>query len=409
MEYIMLLYVLESHPKVGENMPKLKKTTIEIKDLRPKDLLGLKGYGPEPEVPAEYKSDTERTAFLGKALNWYNYFYSNKDAKQFIVGFLNLNNESTLAKQLNKVPDNRVVPTLGWMCRLSQRGFDLSKEEQERIFNEANRVIATLTVEEDSDPSETKEETAKRNVQQVMRERAQDVAGELQGLYDEFITRGCEIFDTANQVVNSLSEKNILPQHISIVIGPWVDLKEELIEVQRKTDEDLNEAYAYLSVSQLKKAIKFIDQVISNINSYVAVKQTNRVKRAKKPVSVEKQVSKLKYLRKFSDPKNKLELVSVEPTKLHNSSEAWIYDTAKRKLHHYVADDISKCLLVKGNKLLGFDTKQSEVKTLRKPGEQIKQIMGSKPAARKFFKDIRAVVTIPNGRFNPNMIILRAF
>jgi len=35
--------------------------------------------------------------------------------------------------------------------------------------------------------------------------------------------------------------------------------------------------------------------------------------------------------------------------------------------------------------------------------------MGGKPAARKFFKDIKAVATTPKGRFNEDMIILKAF
>jgi hypothetical protein len=35
--------------------------------------------------------------------------------------------------------------------------------------------------------------------------------------------------------------------------------------------------------------------------------------------------------------------------------------------------------------------------------------MGSKPAARKYFKEIKAVPTTPNGRFNAAMIILKAF
>jgi hypothetical protein len=94
---------------------------------------------------------------------------------------------------------------------------------------------------------------------------------------------------------------------------------------------------------------------------------------------------------------------------LHGAAEAWIYDHAKRKVIHFIADDYSKTFTVKGNTLLGFDTAQSEVKTLRKPAAQLNEIMGSKPAARKFFKDIKAVSTTPNGRFNENMIILRAF
>ena len=65
--------------------------------------------------------------------------------------------------------------------------------------------------------------------------------------------------------------------------------------------------------------------------------------------------------------------------------------------------------MVKGNTILGFDKKESGMKTLRKPAEQIKALMGSKPAARKYFKDIKAVEAVPNGRFNTDMIILKAF
>ena len=114
-------------------------------------------------------------------------------------------------------------------------------------------------------------------------------------------------------------------------------------------------------------------------------------------------------MRTFKDEALKLDLTSIHPTKLHGASEAWVYDTAKRKLHHYVADEYSKTFTIKGNTILGFDTRNSEMKTLRKPTEQLKEIMGSKPAARKYFKDIKSVSTVPNGRFNDNLIILKAF
>ena len=159
----------------------------------------------------------------------------------------------------------------------------------------------------------------------------------------------------------------------------------------------------------MRNTIKFIEQVLSDLNSYISIKKANKTPRKRKAVPVEKIVAKLKYLKEFKDPANKLDLISVHPTKLHGASEAWVYDTAKRKLHHYIADEYSKTFTVKGNTILGFDTNTSEIKTLRKPGEQIKEVMGSKPAARKYFKDIKAVGTTPNGRFNENMIILKAF
>jgi hypothetical protein len=159
----------------------------------------------------------------------------------------------------------------------------------------------------------------------------------------------------------------------------------------------------------VRNIIKYIESVLSDLNAYISVKKASKAPRQRKAVPVEKIVAKLKYLKTFKDTPNKLDLVSISPVKLHGACEAWVYDTAKRKLHHYIADDYSKAFTVKGNTLLGFDTAKSEVKTLRKPAEQLKEIMGSKPAARKYFNDIKAVGTSPNGRFNEQMIILKAF
>ena len=395
-------------------MARTKATTIEgiARDLNPKDIFGLKGHGGEPKV-LEQPVLEKRSFVLGKAFNWYNYFCSNKEAKQFLVDYLIQIGNTSAAKKLNRVPDSKIISTYGWLARFSRRGLELREEEKARLLKQINKMIESQilepTLEEEAEKVEV-EETNKVNIQTVMRERASDVSGELQGYLDEYIKAGCKPnIDYTAKVVNQLSEKNILPQHISIVLEPWSKIKEEMIEVQKAEDEQLNEGYSHLTKIQVRNVIKFVDQIIGNINSYVTLKQTTKAKRAKRPVSIEKQVSKLKYLRKFIDEKTKLNLISIEPTKLHNSTEAWVYDTAKRKLYHFIADEMSKSFIVKGNTLLGFDAKQSEAKILRKPEEQLKQIMGSKPAARKFFSDIKAVATQPNGRFNADMIILKAF
>jgi hypothetical protein len=49
-------------------------------------------------------------------------------------------------------------------------------------------------------------------------------------------------------------------------------------------------------------------------------------------------------------------------------------------------------------------------KTLRKPAEQLKGIGATgKPAARKFYKDIKATEIAFNGRGTENLIILKAW
>ena len=146
----------------------------------------------------------------------------------------------------------------------------------------------------------------------------------------------------------------------------------------------------------------------AEIDAKKDAKPIEKKPRAKKAVPVEKVVAKLKHCKSFKDDALKLELTGLSPVKLHEATEAWVYDTKKRKMHHYVADSYSKCLMVKGNTVVGFDKKESGMKTLLKPVEQIKALMGSKPAARKYFKEIKAVEAVPNGRFNTDMIILKA-
>jgi hypothetical protein len=95
---------------------------------------------------------------------------------------------------------------------------------------------------------------------------------------------------------------------------------------------------------------------------------------------------------------------------LVNASEAWFYDTAKRKLIHVVADSHIGTFTVKGQCIAGFDALQTTQKTLRKPAEQLKAVMsGGKPAMRKEFAAIKATETKWNGRGNENLIITQSW
>ena len=243
------------------------------------------------------------------------------------------------------------------------------------------------------------------NIQDILRDKAKDAAGELEGLFDEFITEG----KVKTKTMDIVARFNVMPQHISLITEIWKRKQTEFADLQEGKDKQLIEGYSHLTKIQIRNIVKFVEQVLTDLNAYISVKKASKAPRARKAVPVEKIVAKLKYLKTFKDVAAKLDLVSISPVKLHGASEAWVYDTAKRKLHHYIADDYSKTFTVKGNTLLGFDTTKSEVKTLRKPTEQLKEIMGSKPAARKYFSDIKAVSTTPNGRFNEGMIILKAF
>jgi hypothetical protein len=376
----------------------------EIRELKPKDA-HTKYLGNEPVFAGPPQTTEEYQNVLGRALNWYNYFYSNKEAKELLAEYLEHNNRIRDAKYVRKVPDSLIVSTYGWVARCSLRGLPLTEVHTTNLENEIIRLIGLINKD---DPEVDELVTNRPNVQEIMRERTAEAGGELEGYFDEFLAAGAKK-DFTIKVMDEFSKRNILPQHTSLIINPWTTRKAEFEELLKGKDVQLKEAYAKFNKTQIKNIISYIDKVLNDLNSYISVKKASKAPRKRKAVPVEKIVSKLKHLKAFTDPALKLDLVGLSPVKLHNCEEAWVYDTKRRKLHHYIADSYSKVLLVKGNTLIGFDKQQSEMKTLRKPAEQIKGVTGSKPAARKFFKDIKAVAASPNGRFNPCMIILKAF
>jgi len=376
----------------------------QVKTLNPRDP-DTEYLGPEPMFAVQPDPDRRRVALM-RSFTWYGRFYGKKDAKEFLSQYLDLRNRPQEAKIMRKIDEKECINTLAWLARMELRGLELSETESNTLQNEIKRLLETVNKPKVIEA--VVEAPTRPNIQDILKDKARDAGGELEGLFDEYITSGAGSKHTLRPI-DEVAKKNVMPQHISLLTDVWKKKLNEIEEVLKGTDSQLVQGYSNLNKIQLKNVVKFIELVISDLNSYISVKKAAKAPRARKAVPVEKQVAKLKYLKTFKDTASKLDLMSISPIKLHGASEAWVYDTAKRKLHHYIADDYSKTFTVKGSTLLGFDTAQSEVKTLRKPAEQIKEVMGSKPAARKYFKDIKAVSTTPNGRFNDAMIILKAF
>lgn len=384
---------------------KPKKTSDHfIKALNPRDA-DTKYLGEEPYFPLQPEDDFRGVA-LARSFSWYHRFYGRKDAKELMCQYLEHHERVNEAKILRKVDEKEFLITLCWLSRMVLRGLVLSEHEQATLENEIARLQKLVAKPQVTEKLEEEKPVNNRpNVQEIMRDKAREAGGELEGIFDEVLLNG----KTSVKVLDILTKANVLPQHIPMLVEVWKRKQAEFDELQLGQDKDLKDAYAHLGKLQVRNILKFIEQVLGDLNSYISIKKAAKAPRKRKAVPVEKIVSKLKYLKEFKDPASKLDLVSVHPTKLHGASEAWVYDTSKRKLHHYIADEYSKTFTVKGNTLLGFDANKSEIKTLRKPGEQIKEVMGSKPAARKFFDGIKAVAAKPNGRFNESMIILKAF
>jgi hypothetical protein len=304
------------------------------------------------------------------------------------------------------IPDSQIRVTPAWVCRMTLLGLVLNEHEQS-IVDEQISAMLKVKQEKKREQSEVDADTAvaKLTIQDHLREKVSECCGELEGMFDDFVVAGAKMSADFSPI-KLMRGMNISPNMTGTVSAVWELRLSEFNEVLEGADADLVEGYSHLTKIQLKNCVKFCETVINDCNSYVQLKKVERKPRAKKAVSPEKLSRKFKFLREFAE----LGLKSEPVTKLVNASEAWLYDTAKRKLIHVMADSHIGTFTVKGSAIAGFDTLTTVQKTLRKPAEQIKLVMsGGKPAMRKEFATIKTTETKFNGRGNENLIILKAW
>ena len=382
----------------GESMNAKPKKSVKM--LMPKTA-DVKYTGLEPEWAVQPTADNRRSAMLS-TFNWYNYHYGKKEAKEFIISWLEHHDRSKDARAFKAVPEQSISLPVAWLCRMNEVGFVFDADDQANVDNSISTLIgANKAVKKVVEEAESA--VPRVTIQDRLREKALECAGEMEGLFDEFMTAGYKMSADYKPIV-VIRSMNISPQHVGVVAESFKARLSEIEEAIAGKDEQLTEGYSHLSKLQLKNIVKFCETVISDCGNYVQIKKVERKPRKKKPVSPEKLTQKFKYLKEFAE----LKLVSEPATKLVGASEAWLYDTKKRKLVYIVADSHVGNFTVKGTGLIGYDTSNSVQKTLRKPAEQLKSIMsGGVPAARKFFKDIKATETKFNGRGNENMVLLR--
>jgi len=376
----------------------------EIKRLNPKGA-ETKYVGFEPEWKFQ-PTEENRVSSFANAFQWYNYHYGKKDAKDMLCHYLEHNHRPKDAKLMRGIPDSQIRVTPAWVCRMTLLGLVLNDHEQSIIDDQisqmlkAKQEIRRAQADVDADTA-----VAKLTIQDHLREKISECCGELEGMFDDFIVAGAKMSADFKPIA-LMRGMNISPNMVGTVSAVWELRLAEFNEVIEGEDADLVEGYSHLTRLQLRNCVKFCETVINDCNSYVQLKKVERKPRAKKAVSPERQSVKFKYLKEFTE----LGLKSENPAKLVNSSEAWLYDTAKRRLIHVMADSHVGTFTVKGSAIVGFDALTTVQKTLRKPQEQLKMIMtAGKPQARREFSNIKATEVKFNGRGNPNLIILRAW
>jgi hypothetical protein len=287
---------------------------------------------------------------------------------------------------------------------MSMVGLELNDHEQIKLDNLLRELLETKQIEV-AEEAVVEDAVPRITIQDRLREKVSECAGEIDGLFDDFIASGAKLTADYKPVV-LMRSMNIAPQMVNDIKQIWTRKLTEFDEAVAGKDADLVQGYGYLSKIQLKNCVKFCELVISDCGAYVQIKKVERKPRKVKAVPPEKRAAKFKCITEFAE----LKLKGLPAASLVDKAEAWLYDTKKRKLIHVVADNYTQAFTIKNNSVIGYSTVETLQKTVRKPADVVKAIQAAgKPAARKIYKDLTTTETPWNARGTENLIILKAW
>lgn len=352
----------------------------------------------------EFEDERARTIALLRGMNFYNYYYTGKNFKKDLIKYAkeDLRFDKDKIELLNAAPDWSCHVQSGALLRMRGRGFVFSDREFKWLKDNIEKMLLlgakrlTAHREEESEVL-TKAVSVQDRIKQKTNET---VLGDLEDMLDQWIIGESPQID----VYEALKAAMLPTQSVKFVVE-WAEKKcTEIQEAIDKTDPQLVEAYSHLSAKRKKEFVGWFEGIISDAKRFGTNTKTVRKTRVKKPVSLEKQLSKLKYLKQSTENK----LVSINPSQIIGATELWAYNVKYKALTRYIAES-GVGFGIKGTTLTGYDESTSQTRKLRKPEDTLAEVLSSaKTKGVKAFSALTTKPSTPNGRFNEDTIILKA-
>ena len=356
----------------------------------------------EPLVSKLDPLSDDYTITLMRLNNWYSTEKTRSDSYKYYQQYVK-KNRPTDVKYFAEVEERDVHITYGWMARMLLQGAIVSTDHQKAFDKNLTGLIdlgkARLLTKETTVKVAVATTTVKRtSIQDAMKEKASEYVGELEGFIDEFVTEDKE-FNLYNHL-----KGNQIPAPYVITVKTWAESKlVEFEEVVDSKDSQIVEGYSNFNKRKLKSMVKMFESFIADCDKYGQFKKANRKPRAVREKPAVAQVKSLKY--KLKD--DELGLSSARGIDLVGAEQVWLFNTKTRKLAVYTSES-TKGMTVKGTTLQNWSPEKSKQKTLRKPEEQIKDLMASgKVKLRTFLDSIKSKEQAVNGRINIDTIILK--
>jgi hypothetical protein len=360
--------------------------------------------GPEPSWPAGYVPK-DYDAEIARALSWHARCAGADDYHQYIEEWISIFRSKTAKKDLAEwetVPTSGMVGTYPSLARMRIRGFPVKQEVLDKMWDFVQEKIAHAK----ANPKKVKENKPRVSVKERIERQVDMSLGAVDELLDKLAAgEQPDLTPTKTELLKPEFKGphlRMIVKYISEVMAEFEELQQ--VRKLKKLDdqqEQLVEGYAYLKPRTLTRLINTLSDLRDSIGKQAGKMGGQRVRR-QKPVDKQKQVSKLRFKKEDKD----LGITGVDPVELLGASEAWVYDTKRRKLHFLVGEHAG-ALFVGGPKIRGLG-KQASCKTLRKPKEQLTELLEMRKNQTVIWYDkIQAKAGKTTGRTTEDMILVR--
>lgn len=369
----------------GSGTKKPKKIPLP----RSPKMVDTKYMGLEPELEGVILEDNDLR--LTKAYGWYNHFYGPSEAKKWAVEYYTKVRPKT-AKIIQRVPEAVFSTTVGWLCRMLDRGVILPPSSKKFLHQRLQEMASVVekTNENKVNKQHDKGYTPPPHSQLI---------ADFEDMLDKY---PAQTFDTYDYLQKN-DIKKAWAKALADYYQPQLD---ELRLVMSKRDKQAVEGYSKLTKKQFDNYFRLIHSIISDSERWYDNKaKIVKTARAPRKKSAEQLLKTFKYMKDMPA----LKAVSIDPASIIGAHTLYAYNHKYKKLMVYSAK-AGETLSIKGASIVNYDEDKVQGKNLRKPETQLQTFTnGTAALLKKRYDEINSKPSVPSGRISEDVLLLKVF
>lgn len=347
-----------------------------------------------PIAPASYNSQILR------GLHWHRTATNASHWRMFFEQWIKHQNHRDAASHLANLaamPDAELYGTACILARMVMQGFALSEGHQ-HLVDHFYATVQSYQKRSAAPKTVTAPTASGVSVFDRSKEFVRPLLSDIDFLADELFEKREQF---AHTIFTALKDRPYKIPHYNIIAAHLKRYVDEWQAALDGADADLVEGYRCHRPRTIKRAVAVFEDLLLVVEEKRTAAKPKRVVK-KKPLDKNKMVAKVRYCTADAS----LNIKSIHPVDIIGSTVLWVYDTQKRKLGMFEAEEKGG-LYIKGTTVYGF--KATCAKTMRKPSVQLPEFARlRKTQLMHWMNGIRAKCGEMNGRLNTHMLLLRA-